>query len=95
MINDEPWSVIEIAQYCGLLIVAAILGKSWGASLVLLQTYLREMGYNATPKETADFIQKLAISRCAVFMEKELVKSMPIELVGIQNAVCKKLAGRS
>ena len=90
LINDEPWSVIEIAQYCGYS-SSQSLGKALKRELGVTAKHIREMGYNATPKETADFIQKLAHPGVQSSMEKELVKSMPIELVWYPERGMQKL----
>ncbi|WP_373953026.1 helix-turn-helix domain-containing protein [Vibrio pomeroyi] len=90
LINDEPWSVIEIAQYCGFS-SSQSLGKALKRELGVTAKHIREMGYNATPKETADFIQRLAHPGVQSSMEKELVKSMPTELVWYPERGMQKL----
>ncbi|WP_373944771.1 AraC family transcriptional regulator [Vibrio chagasii] len=90
LINDEPWSVIEIAQYCGFS-SSQSLGKALKRELGVTAKHIREMGYNATPKETADFIQRLAHPGVQSSIEKELVKSMPTELVWYPERGMQKL----
>nr|WP_275665441.1 AraC family transcriptional regulator [Vibrio sp. Isolate33] len=90
LINDEPWSVIEIAQYCGFS-SSQSLGKALKRELGVTAKHIRDMGYNATPKETADFIQRLAHPGVQSSMEQELVKSMPTELVWYPERGMQKL----
>ncbi|MEZ8062200.1 MULTISPECIES: helix-turn-helix transcriptional regulator [Vibrio] len=90
LLNDEPWSVIEIAQYCGFS-SSQSLGKALKRELGVTAKHIREMGYNATPKETADFIQKLAHPGVQSSMEEELVKSMPTELAWYPERGMQKL----
>ncbi|KAB1458412.1 helix-turn-helix transcriptional regulator [Vibrio panuliri] len=90
LINDEPWSVIEIAQYCGFS-SSQSLGKALKRELGVTAKHIREMGYSATPKETAEFIQRLAHPGVQSSIEKELVKSMPTELVWYPERGMQKL----
>ncbi|OED74914.1 AraC family transcriptional regulator [Vibrio splendidus ZS-139] len=90
LLNDEPWSVIEIAQYCGFS-SSQSLGKALKRELGVTAKHIRKLGSQATPKETADFIQQLAHPGLQSSIEKELVQSMPTELVWYPQRGMKKI----
>ncbi|PAU39949.1 AraC family transcriptional regulator [Vibrio coralliilyticus] len=91
LLNDEPWSVMEIAHYCGFSSSQA-LGKALKRELGVTAKQIRKMGYESTPRETADFIAKLAHPGAQQSIENELAKSMPTELIWYPQRGMKKIA---
>jgi len=79
LLNDEPWSTMEIAQYCGFS-SSQTLGKALKRDLGVTAKQIRKMGYEATPRETADFLKQLAHPSGEESMESELAKTIPTEL---------------
>lgn len=91
LLNDEPWSVMDIAQYSGFSSSQA-LGKALKRELGVTAKQIRRMGYDSTPRETADFIAKLAHPGGQQSIETELAKSMPWEVVWYPKRGMKKIA---
>lgn len=79
LLNDEPWSTMEIAQYCGFSSSQA-LGKALKRDLGVTAKQIRKMAYEATPRETADFLKQLAHPSGEESMESELAKKIPTEV---------------
>lgn len=90
LINDESWSVIDVAQYCGFS-SSQSLAKALKRELGVTAKHIRAMGSRATPKETAEFMQRLAHPNCHSSIEQELAQSMPTELVWYPQRGMKKL----
>lgn len=90
LINDEQWSVIDVAQYCGFS-SSQSLAKALKRELGVTAKYIRAMGSRATPKETTEFIQQLAHPSCHSSMEQELAQSIPTELVWYPQRGIKRL----
>ncbi|OLQ85474.1 AraC family transcriptional regulator [Vibrio ponticus] len=79
LLNDVPWSVMDIAHYCGFSSSQA-LGKALKRELGVTAKQARKMGYESTPNETAALIAKVAHPGRVQILEAELAQSMPIEL---------------
>ncbi len=90
LLNDEQWSVIDIALYCGFS-SSQSLAKALKRELGVTAKHIRKMGSQATPKETLDFIQQLAHPGMQASMEKELAQAMPTELVWYPQRGMQKL----
>lgn len=90
LLNDEPWSVMDIAQYSGFSSSQA-LGKALKRELGVTAKQIRRMGYESTPRETADFIAKLAHPGDQQSIETELAQSMPWELIWYPPRGMKKI----
>ncbi|WP_114767660.1 helix-turn-helix transcriptional regulator [Vibrio rhodolitus] len=90
LLNDAPWSVMEIAHYCGFSSSQA-LGKALKRELGVTAKQVRKMGYESTPNETAALIAKVAHPGRADTLEAELAQSMPVELNSYPLRGVKKL----
>lgn len=90
LMNDDPWSVTEIAQYCGFSSSQAM-GKALKRELGVTAKQIRKMGYESTPRESAAFIRKLAHPGKAQPLENELAKSIPTELIWYPQRGMKKV----
>jgi AraC-like DNA-binding protein len=90
LLNDEPWSAMEIAQYCGFSSSQA-LGKALKRDLGVTAKQIRKMGYEATPRETADFLKRLAHPTGSGSIESQLAQSIPTELVWYPQRSMKNL----
>ena len=91
LLNDEPWNVMEIAHYCGFSSSQA-LGKVLKRELGVTAKQIRKMGYQSTPRETADFINKLAHPGMQQSIETELAESIPTALIWYPQRGMKKIA---
>lgn len=90
LLNDEPWSVTDIAQYCSYSSSQA-LGKALKRELGVTAKQIRVMGYESTPSETAEFIAQLAHPADQGSIEEEMAKSLPTELIWYPKRGMKKL----
>lgn len=90
LLNDKPWSVMDIAQYCGFSSSQA-LGKALKRELGVTAKQIRKMGYESTPSETTDFIAKLAHPGSEHSLETALANAMPTEVVWYPQRGMKKV----
>lgn len=90
LMNDDPWSVTEIAQYCGFSSSQA-LGKALKRELGVTAKQIRKMGYESTPRESAAFIRKLAHPGKGLPLESELAQSIPTKLIRYPQRGMKKV----
>lgn len=91
LLNDHPISVLEIAQHCGFTTSQA-LAKALKRELGLTAKQIRKIGTESTPRETSDFIAKLAHPGLQYSVETELAKSIPMEQVWYPKRGMKKIA---
>nr|WP_086939920.1 AraC family transcriptional regulator [Thaumasiovibrio occultus] len=90
LLSDSAWSVMDIAQHCGYSSSQA-LGKALKRELGVTAKYIRQIGKEYTPQQTADFIAKLAHPGEQQALETTLANAMPIELVWYPKRGMKKL----
>jgi len=91
LLNNDPWSVTEIAQYCGFSSSQA-LGKALKRELGVTAKKVRKMGCELTPRESAAFIRQLGHPGKDIPLENELAQSMPTELIWYPKRGMKKLS---
>ncbi|KLV05242.1 AraC family transcriptional regulator [Photobacterium aquae] len=90
LLSDGEWHVIDIAQYCGFSSSQA-LGKALKRELGLTAKQIRKMGHASTPRETGDFITKLAHPGVQQTIEDKLAGEMPTELIWYPQRGVKKI----
>lgn len=91
LMNNDPWSVTEIAQYCGFSSSQA-LGKALKRELGVTAKQVRKMGDDLTPREAAAFLNKLAHPGKETSLEEQLAQSMPTEIVWYPKRGMKKIS---
>lgn len=90
LMSSNPWSVTDIAQHSGFSSSQA-LGKALKRELGVSAKQVKTMASEFTPKESADFLNKLAHPGKGTTLESQLAEAMPTELIWYPKRGMKKV----